>query len=144
VFIRRLLFLVCLCALPACGSSVLGSPTTTTTSTATYTQIDLVVGTGATATTGRTVTVNYGLWLYDSTQPDGKGTNIPQSPPTISFVLGAGQVIAGWDQGVPGMKVGGQRRLIIPPNLAYGSTSPSPSIPANASLVFDIALTNVQ
>jgi FKBP-type peptidyl-prolyl cis-trans isomerase FkpA len=144
VFIRRLLFLVCLCALPACGSSVLGAPTTVTTSAATYTQIDLVVGTGATATTGRTCTVNYGLWLYDSTKSDGKGTNIPQSPPTFTFVLGAGQVIAAWDQGVPGMKVGGQRRLIVPPNLAYGSTSPGDGIPANASLVFDITLTNVQ
>ena len=113
MFIRRLLFLVCVCALPACGSSVLGSPTTTTTSAATYTQIDLVVGTGATATTGRTCTVNNGLWLYDSSKSDGKGTNIPQSPPTYTFVLGAGQVIAGWDQGVVGMKVGGQRRLIV-------------------------------
>jgi FKBP-type peptidyl-prolyl cis-trans isomerase len=144
VFIRRLLFIVSLFAFPACGSSVLDSTAATTTSTGTFTQIDLVVGTGATAANGRTVTVTYALWLYDTSKTDGKGANIPQSPPTYSFVLGAGTVIAGWDQGVPGMKVGGQRRLIVPPNLAYGSNSPSTSIPANATLVFDITLNSVQ
>jgi FKBP-type peptidyl-prolyl cis-trans isomerase FkpA len=144
VFIRRLLCIASLFVFPACGSSVLDSTAATTTSTGTFTQIDLVVGTGATATNGRTVTVTYALWLYDTSKTDGKGTNIPQSPPTYSFVLGAGTVIAGWDQGVPGMKVGGQRRLIVPPNLAYGSNSPSASIPANATLVFDITLNSVQ
>lgn len=63
---------------------------------------------------------------------------------SYTFLLGAGRVIAGWDQGVVGMKVGGQRRLIIPPELAYGSTSPGSGVPANATLVFDVTLLNVQ
>jgi len=124
-----------------CGSD---NPSSPTTSTAPFTQTDLVVGTGATAVAGRTVTVTYGLWLYDSTKADGKGMQIPQSSAPFPFVLGAGQVIKGWDQGVAGMKVGGQRRLIVPPDLAYGSTSPGGGIPANATLVFDIALIGVQ
>jgi FKBP-type peptidyl-prolyl cis-trans isomerase FkpA len=126
----------------ACGSD--SSSTAPTTSSAPYSQVDLVVGTGATATTGRTVSVMYALWLYDSTKADGKGQQVPQSPPTYTFVLGAGTVIKGWDQGVAGMRVGGQRRLTVPPELAYGSTSPGPLIPANATLVFDITLLGVQ
>jgi len=63
----------------------------------------------------------------------------------IPFVLGAGRVIRGWDQGILGMRVGGQRRLIIPPDLAYGSSTPDPStIPPNATLLFDVTLLNVQ
>ena len=130
-----------LAVVAGCGSD---SPSAPTMSTAPFTQTDLVVGTGATAVAGRTVTVTYALWLYDSSKADGKGTQIPQSSAPFPFALGAGQVIRGWDQGVAGMKVGGQRRLIVPPDLAYGSTSPGGGIPANATLVFDIALIGVQ
>jgi len=138
----RIVSLIAVLAVVAgCGSD---SPSAPTTSTAPFTQTDLVVGTGATAVAGRTVTVTYALWLYDSSKADGKGTQIPQSSAPFPFVLGAGQVIRGWDQGVAGMKVGGQRRLIVPPDLAYGSTSPGGGIPANATLVFDIALIGVQ
>jgi FKBP-type peptidyl-prolyl cis-trans isomerase FkpA len=90
------------------------------------------------------VTVTYTLWLYDSSKTDGKGQQIPQPTTPFTFVLGAGGVIKGWDQGVVGMRVGGQRRLTIPPDLAYGSSSPGGGIPANATLVFDITLTAVQ
>ena len=125
----------------SCGGS--SSPTTPGTTSAPYSQTDLVVGTGATANTGNTVTVTYTGWLHDSSKPDAKGAQFDSGtfPP---FVLGAGRVIRGWDQGIVGMRVGGQRRLVIPPELAYGSTSPDPKIPANATLVFDVTLNAVQ
>lgn len=123
-----------------CGSS---TSTPSSTSSAPFTQIDLVVGTGATATIGRNLTVAYTGWLYDQAKANGKGTQFDTST-SFAFRLGSGQVIAGWDQGVAGMKVGGQRRLTIPPELAYGSRSPGSGIPANATLVFDVTLLNVQ
>jgi len=86
--------------------------------------------------------VAYSGWLYDTTKTDGKGT-LFDSNSSFSFTLGAGAVIAGWDQGVVGMQVGGQRRLIIPPELAYGATGRS-GIPPNATLLFDITLNAVQ
>jgi FKBP-type peptidyl-prolyl cis-trans isomerase len=139
---RKIIPLIVLLALAsACGSD--STSTAPTTSSAPYSQIDLVVGTGATATTGRNVSVNYALWLYDSTKADGKGQQIPQNPPTYSWVLGGAGIIQGWNQGVVGMRVGGQRRLTIPPELAYGTSSQGP-IPANATLVFDITLISVQ
>ena len=85
--------------------------------------------------------VSYAGWLYDPTRPESKGTQFDSSS-MFSFVLGVGGVIRGWDQGVVGMKVGGQRRLIIPPDLAYGSGART-GIPANSTLVFDIMLLNV-
>ena len=123
----------------ACGSST-SSPSSA--SAPAYSQTDLVVGTGATATSGHTVTVSYTGWLYDASKPDFKGTQFDSSS-NFAFVLGTGRVIAGWDQGVVGMRVGGQRRLVIPPSLAYGSQSPSSAIPPNSTLVFDITLLNV-
>lgn len=128
----------------ACGSSGSNStaPSSVTPPSAAYSQTDLVVGTGATATAGHTVTVSYTGWLYDPTKPDSKGAKFDSSP-NFSFTLGAGQVIQGWDRGVPGMKVGGQRRLVIPPDLAYGNQAVG-AIPPNSTLVFDITLLNVQ
>ena len=82
-------------------------------------------------------------WLYDMSRTDGKGAQFDSSP-SFTFVVGAGQVIKGWDQGVPGMRVGGQRRLVLPPDLAYGSNGAGASIPPNATLVFDIGLLSVQ
>ena len=92
------------------------------------------------ATNGSTASVTYGAWLYSDSAADHKGTQIDQSQ--FSFVLGASQVIKGFDQGVVGMKVGGTRRLVVPPSLAYGATGYQ-SIPPNAALVFDIGLTSV-
>lgn len=127
-----------------CGGD--SSPTAPILPGAPFSQTDLRVGTGADATAGRRVTVHYTGWLYDHTRPELKGqqfeTSVGRQP--FSFPLGAGQVIRGWDQGVAGMKVGGQRRLVIPPDLAYGSAGAGGVIPPNATLVFDIELLDVQ
>ena len=111
-----------------------------------FSQTDLRAGNGAEAVAGRTVTVNYTGWLYAPTQPEQKGqqfdTSIGRTP--FVFVVGAGRVIQGWDRGVPGMRVGGLRRLVIPPDLAYGAQGAPPNIPPNATLVFDVELLAVQ
>lgn len=89
--------------------------------------------------------MNYSGWLYDPSQAESKGqrfdTSIGRAP--FAFQLGAGRVIRGWDQGLVGMRVGGQRRLVIPPDLGYGSQGNGP-IPPNATLVFDVELLDVQ
>ena len=109
-----------------------------------YSQVDLRLGTGTEAASGTVVSVNYTGFLYDPTQPDGKGlvfdTSLTSTP--LSFTLGAGQVIQGFDRGVTGMKVGGARRVVIPPSLGYGA-SRNNSIPPYATLVFDIDLLEV-
>ncbi|MBI3399902.1 MAG: FKBP-type peptidyl-prolyl cis-trans isomerase [Acidobacteria bacterium] len=125
----------------ACGSSD-STTVTAPTSTAPFTITDLKIGTGATAAVGNRITVAYTGWLYNTANTDGKGTQFESSTSTL-FTLQSGSLIAGWVQGIPGMKVGGQRRLIIPPELAYG-TNGSGSIPGNATLIFDITLLNVQ
>lgn len=134
----RLFVFTLLLSIAACSSN---TPATPTTSSAPYSQTDLVVGTGATALTTSSVTVSYTGWLYDTSKTDGKGTQFETSP-SSTFLIS--QVIAGWRQGVPGMRVGGSRRLIIPPELAYGSAGSAPKIPPNATLVFDIGLLAVQ
>ena len=128
----------------ACGDSST-SPAAPTPLGVPFSSTDLIVGTGAEATSGRTLTVNYTLWLYSESAADHKGTQVQTTigASPFTFLLGAGRVIAGWDQGVPGMKVGGRRELVIPPNLAYGATA-QPGIPANSTLVFDIDLLSVQ
>jgi len=111
-----------------------------------FSKTDQRVGDGAEAKSGLNITVNYTGWLYDPIQPERKGrqfdTTTGRSP--FTFVLGAGRTIAGWEQGVPGMKVGGLRRLIIPPELAYGSSGSGSAIPGNTTLVFDIELLSVE
>lgn len=102
---------------------------------------DTLVGTGAEATTGSTVTVKYAGTLPDGTPFDSSAAHGGEG---ITFQLGAGRVIKGWDQGIVGMKVGGKRHLIIPPSLGYGNQAVGPVIPANATLVFDVELVNVQ
>jgi FKBP-type peptidyl-prolyl cis-trans isomerase FkpA len=139
---KRVILLMTLLAAAGCGSSDSTSPTVPPTSVGVYTVTDLVVGTGATAATGSTVTVNYTGWLYDTGKPNGKGTQFDTGT-GYRFVVGTG-VIQGFSQGVTGMKVGGQRRVIMPPELAYGSAGSPPSIPPNATLVFEITLTAVQ
>ena len=133
-----LLLFTLLVSAAACSKS----PTAPSTSSAPYSQTDLVVGTGTVAALGNRVTVSYTGWLYNSSRTDGKGTQF-DSAASYPFTLGTGAVIRGWDAGVAGMRVGGQRRLVIPPELAYGSTGYL-SIPPNATLVFDIALIAVQ
>ena len=110
-----------------------------------YSQTDMTVGSGTEATTGKTVRVYYTGWLYSTTATDNKGgvfdTNV--SGLGFSFTIGAGGVIKGWDQGVAGMKVGGKRRLILPPELAYGTQGSGSAIPPNATLIFEIELLGV-
>jgi FKBP-type peptidyl-prolyl cis-trans isomerase FkpA len=127
-----------LLAMAGCGSANSTAPTT---SAGVFTSTDLVVGTGATAVAGSRATVAYTGWLYDTGKPAGKGTQFDTG--SFAFTIGAGTVVKGFDQGVVGMKVGGQRRLIIPPELAYGSNPPSSAIPVNATLVFDITLSSI-
>jgi peptidylprolyl isomerase len=102
--------------------------------------IDIEVGSGDEASGGETVIVHYTGWLADGTKFD---SSVDRGQP-FSFSLGAGEVIPGWDEGVVGMKVGGTRRLIIPPDLAYGAQGRPPVIPANAELTFDVQLLSIQ
>lgn len=123
------------------SSACTGSATAPSQSPA-FTKTDLSLGSGAVAALGNTLTVNYSGWLYDPTKADFKGLPF-DSANSFSFVLGTGQVIQGWDQGLLGMNVGGLRRLLIPPSMAYGSNR-NGKIPPNAALVFDIQLLTVQ
>jgi FKBP-type peptidyl-prolyl cis-trans isomerase FkpA len=111
----------------------------------TFTITDVRVGTGVLVETGDFLQVNYTGWLYDGTKPDNKGQQFDASTAgfPLTFWLGTGQVIAGWEQGVPGMRVGGLRRLTIPSSLAYGRAGAGAGIPPNASLVFEIELVSV-
>ncbi|MFZ1850851.1 MAG: FKBP-type peptidyl-prolyl cis-trans isomerase [Nitrosomonas sp.] len=104
---------------------------------------DVKVGTGEEAEIGKTVNVHYTGWLYDENAPDKKGKKFDSSydrKEPFSFMLGAGRVIKGWDKGVQGMKVGGQRTLIIPPSMAYGAKGAGGVIPPDATLIFDVEL----
>jgi peptidylprolyl isomerase/FKBP-type peptidyl-prolyl cis-trans isomerase FkpA len=100
---------------------------------------DLVVGTGAEAVGGQNVTVHYTGWLTDGTQFD---SSLDRGEPFV-FPLGGGRVIQGWDQGVAGMKIGGKRKLTIPPELGYGARGAGGAIPPNATLVFEVELIEV-
>ncbi len=107
---------------------------------------DVKLGTGAEATPGHNVKVHYTGWLYDAKAPDHKGAKFDSSRDRgepFEFPLGAGHVIKGWDVGVVGMKVGGMRTLIIPPDMGYGASGAGGVIPPNATLVFDVELLGV-
>lgn len=104
---------------------------------------DTTIGTGALATAGTEVTVHYTGWLHDASAPLGRGRQFDSSKTRgepFSFDLGAGMVIRGWDEGVQGMKVGGTRVLVIPPQLGYGAYGAGGVIPPNATLVFEVEL----
>jgi FKBP-type peptidyl-prolyl cis-trans isomerase len=101
---------------------------------------DVTTGQGAEAEPGRTVRVHYTGWLpngkkFDSSRDRGE---------PFAFTLGAGQVITGWDEGVKGMKVGGRRKLVLPPSMAYGEAGAPPDIPPASTLVFDVEVLGVQ
>lgn len=101
---------------------------------------DMIEGPGDEATTGKTAVVHYTGWLTDGTKFD---SSLDSGQP-FEFTIGAGQVIPGWEQGVAGMKVGGKRKLIIPPSLGYGEQGAGGVIPPNATLVFEVELLEVK
>src|ERR1700730_3926468 len=104
---------------------------------------DSKVGDGATATAGHKVSVHYTGWLYNNGEKGKKFDSSVDRGEPFSFALGAQQVIRGWDEGVAGMKVGGKRTLVIPPELGYGSRGAGGAIPPNATLIFDVELLKV-
>jgi len=131
-------------AFTACGGA---EAPVTSPPPAAYSQIDLATGEGRTARRGARLTVHYTGWLYDSSRPDHKGKQFDSSTDRepFTFRLGAGEVIAGWDRGFDGMRIGGKRQLIIPPDLGYGATGmPAAGIPGNAGLVFEMELVDVR
>lgn len=141
---RWLLSLFALISLAACSAP---APQQTRGSVDQLTVVDSKVGTGTEAVAGMKVTVHYTGWLYDETAGNKHGSQFDSSRDhgePFSFVLGAGNVIAGWDQGVAGMRVGGKRTLLIPAALGYGARGAGDDIPPNASLVFDVELLDVQ
>jgi len=110
-------------------------------------KIEVKQGTGTEATSGKAVVVHYTGWLYDTTKPNSHGAKFDSSRDRnepFGFVLGAGRVIKGWDDGVAGMKVGGQRTLVIPPQMGYGARGAGGVIPPNATLIFDVELLEVK
>ena len=146
---RSRLALLFLLAITACGkdaksagfSASLGVDTTTMTKAPSglwYT--DVAVGQGAEAEPGRTVSVHYTGWLTNGTKFD---SSRDRGEP-FAFTLGAGQVISGWDEGVKGMKVGGRRKLVLPPQLGYGDGGAPPAIPPGATLVFDVEVLGIE
>jgi FKBP-type peptidyl-prolyl cis-trans isomerase FkpA len=139
-FLKLLPAVLLLTIVAACGED---SPTAPALNVP-FSSTDIVVGTGTEAATGKTVRVYYTGWIYSTTATDNKGSQFDASLSGLglSFTVGAGQVIRGWEQGIPGMKVGGKRRLVIPPDLGYGSTANGP-IPANSTLLFEIELLSV-
>ena len=110
-------------------------------------KIDLAPGNGAEIKSGQNALVHYTGWLYDAAAPENKGkkfdSSVDRNEP-FEFPVGAGMVIKGWDEGVVGMKVGGQRRLVIPPEKGYGASGAGGVIPPNATLVFDVELVGIQ
>jgi hypothetical protein len=139
---RSVLLLLAVIVLAAAATACDDTPVTPT--SAEYSQTDLRVGTGEEAASGKSIKVTYTGWFYDINKSDKKGlvfdTTAGRDP--LSFTLGTGSVITGWEVGLPGMKVGGARRLVIPPSYGYGSSRYA-SIPQNATLIFDIELVGV-
>ncbi len=104
---------------------------------------DTIVGTGAQAQAGQQVSVHYTGWLYNGGEKGAKFDSSKDRNDPFGFGLGGGQVIKGWDEGVQGMKVGGTRMLVIPPQLGYGARGAGGVIPPNATLMFEVELLRV-
>lgn len=141
------LLLSCAFVSTACSEqSATTQPTTKQSNMSELIKNDTKLGTGAEAVAGHDISVHYTGWLYDETAPEHKGQKFDSSRDRgepFEFPLGGGRVIQGWDQGVVGMKVGGQRTLLIPANLGYGARGAGGVIPPNATLVFDVELLSV-
>jgi FKBP-type peptidyl-prolyl cis-trans isomerase FkpA len=144
--LRLLLLASASVVLAACGSA---APAASTNPNPNATEVtmpdglqytDEQVGTGTEATAGKTAVVHYTGWLMDGTKFD---SSLDRNQP-FSFPIGGGQVIKGWDEGVVGMKVGGKRMLVIPPQLGYGARGAGGVIPPNATLKFEVQLLDVR
>ena len=147
ILLRTALTSFPLAALLACAAAAAGCSDAPTApdNNAPFTQTDLILGTGTAAANGNLLTVQYTGWYYNASQTDRKGAQFDSSVggTPFTFTLGAGQVIQGWEQGVAGMRVGGIRRLVVPPSLGYGAVRYGP-IPPNATLLFELELLEVQ
>jgi FKBP-type peptidyl-prolyl cis-trans isomerase FkpA len=138
--------------LMSCGRDAPHPASSTSTAAATpaitdLVKTDVVVGAGPAIAQGQEAVVHYTGWLYEPSAPDQKGNQFDSSRQRgvpFRFPVGAGKVIAGWDQGVVGMQVGGQRRLIIPAYLGYGDRGGGGVIPPNATLMFDVELLAIE
>jgi FKBP-type peptidyl-prolyl cis-trans isomerase FkpA len=134
-------------AAPAAESAAATVPTPSTGTEAMPLQkTELAPGKGAEINSGQTALVHYTGWLFDAAAPENKGKQFDSSVggEPFEFPLGAGAVIAGWDQGVVGMQVGGKRRLVIPPEMGYGNRGAGGVIPPGATLVFDVELVEIR
>ena len=132
-------------ALSGCGGGDSNNPPPVAVSSpAALVKTDTLAGTGTVAALGQNITVHYTGWLYDSAKTDFRGAKFQSTVggAPVTLALKQGQIIEGWAQGLPGMKVGGKRTLLIPASLAYGATGRD-SIPPNSGLVFDIELVAV-
>jgi FKBP-type peptidyl-prolyl cis-trans isomerase len=130
--------------LSACGGKPAAVPASAVTS---MQSVQIKAGSGDAVTAGKIAVVQYTGWLYEAAAKDNKGKEFDSSRnqgQPFRFPLGAGQVIKGWDQGVVGMKVGESRRLIIPPDMAYGDSGAGGVIPPGATLVFDVDLVAIE
>ncbi len=155
---RHVLFAVAIAAVAGAAfgqaaAPAAGSPQSSTTLSkfgAKVTELQIIdekQGTGAEAVAGKAVIVHYTGWLYDPGTADGHGAKFDSSRDRgapFGFVLGARKVIKGWDEGVAGMKVGGRRTLVIPPDKAYGERGAGGVIPPNATLLFDVELIDIR
>jgi FKBP-type peptidyl-prolyl cis-trans isomerase FkpA len=136
-----------LCAGCAAGSSPTTQDSVTMNATAQLQSTDLEPGSGPEVKSGQRASVHYTGWLYQEGAPDNKGRKFDSSRDhgsTFEFRVGGGEVIKGWDLGVAGMKVGGKRRLVIPPDLGYGARGAGGVIPGGATLVFDVELVGIR
>ncbi len=136
--------LACLLAITACGKA---PPPYTGGDVGEFQRIDVVEGRGDPAKAGDEVSVHYTGWLYDEKAADRRGakfdSSVDRGQPFV-FMLGAGRVIRGWDEGVAGMRVGGKRELLIPADLGYGKKGAGGVIPPGASLVFEVELLDIR
>ena len=132
---------------PAPAAESAPAPASTGNPTMAMEKTDLAPGTGAGIKSGQTALVHYTGWLYDVAAPEHKGkkfdSSVDRNEP-FEFPVGAGMVIRGWDEGVVGMKVGGKRRLVIPPEMGYGARGAGGVIPPGATLVFDVELVEIR
>lgn len=139
----RTFLTLAVCAL-LLGAAACADGPTSPSSSAPFSQLDLRIGAGAEATAGKVLSVHYTGWLYDGSKTDLKGLQFDSSAglQPLKFTLGSGGVIEGFDRGTAGMRVGGIRRIVIPPSLGYGP-SRNNTIPANATLLFEVELVEV-